>query len=70
MKRILILSGGTGEPAANRLRRVYDQHPIDIVVVDRDDSHGYLPGLLSILFGRTDTTFRTIAEVAEADIPW
>ena len=49
MKRILILGGGTGGTlAANRPRRVYDRHDIDIVVVDRDDSHIYHPASLEV----------------------
>jgi sulfide:quinone oxidoreductase len=49
--RIVILGGGTGGTiAANRLRRVYGDEA-EILVVDRDDSHVYQPGLLFVPFG-------------------
>ena len=52
MKRIVILGGGTGGTlAANRLRRIYDEHEVEIVVVDQDDRHWYQPGLLFVPFG-------------------
>jgi sulfide:quinone oxidoreductase len=54
MKRIVILGGGTGGTlTANRLRRLYPQGDVDVVVVDQDDHHFYQPGLLFIPFGLT-----------------
>lgn len=51
-KRIVILGAGTGGTlAANRLRRAYEEHDVEIVVVDRDDDHLYQPGLLFVPFG-------------------
>jgi sulfide:quinone oxidoreductase len=53
VKRIVILGGGTGGTlAANRLRRIYDQTAAEIVVVDRETTHVYQPGLLFVPFGR------------------
>jgi sulfide:quinone oxidoreductase len=53
-RRIVILGGGTGGTlAANRLRRHYDRHDVDITVVDQDDLHVYQPGLLFLPFGLT-----------------
>ena len=50
--RIVILGGGTGGTImANRLRRVFDRDAAEIIVVDRDDSHVYQPGLLFVPFG-------------------
>jgi sulfide:quinone oxidoreductase len=55
MKRIVILGGGTGGTLlANRLRRAYRPEDTHIVVVDRDDTHVYQPGLLFVPFGRAD----------------
>ena len=52
--RIVIIGGGTdGTLTANRLRRVYGDSA-QITVADRDDRHVYQPGMLSVLFGRTD----------------
>jgi sulfide:quinone oxidoreductase len=49
--RIVILGAGTGGTlAANRLRAHYGEGA-EIVVVDRDDSHVYQPGLLFVPFG-------------------
>ena len=51
-RRIVVLGGGTGGTImANRLRHVYDRDAAEIVVVDRDDSHVYQPGLLFVPFG-------------------
>lgn len=50
-KRIVILGGGTGGTlTANRLRSCYGDEA-EIIVVDRDDSHLYQPGLLFVPFG-------------------
>jgi sulfide:quinone oxidoreductase len=50
--RIVILGGGTGGTImANRLRRAYDRDAAEIIVVDRDDTHVYQPGLLFVPFG-------------------
>ena len=50
--RIVVLGGGTGGTlVANRLRRVLDRSEAEIVVVDRDDTHVYQPGLLFVPFG-------------------
>ena len=50
--RFVILGGGTGGTImANRLRRVFDRDAVEIIVVDRDDSHVYQPGLLFVPFG-------------------
>ncbi len=52
--RIVIIGGGTdGTLTATRLRRVYGDSA-QITVADRDDRHVYQPGMLSVLFGRTD----------------
>ena len=52
--RIVVLGGGTGGTlVANRLRRVLDRSEAEIVVVDRDDTHVYQPGLLFVPFGLT-----------------
>jgi len=49
--RIVILGAGTGGTlTANRLHRHYGD-AAEIVVVDRDDRHVYLPGLLFVPFG-------------------
>ena len=51
VERIVILGGGTGGTlTANRLRRTLDDR-VQIVVVDRDDSHIYQPALLFVPFG-------------------
>ena len=81
--RIVILGGGTGGTImANRLRRVFDRDAVEIIVVDRDDSHVYQPGLLFVPFGLAQPAelvrsrraqlhdgieFR-LAEVAEVDV--
>ena len=81
--RIVILGGGTGGTImANRLRRAYDRDAAEIIVVDRDDTHVYQPGLLFVPFGLAQPTelvrsrraqlhdgieFRQ-AEVAEVDV--
>ncbi|HEU5263813.1 MAG TPA: FAD/NAD(P)-binding oxidoreductase [Gaiellaceae bacterium] len=50
--QIVILGGGTGGTmTANRLRRRFDPDEAEIHVVDRDDFHVYLPGLLFVPFG-------------------
>ena len=41
---------------ANRLRHVYDRDAAEIIVVDRDDSHVYQPGLLFVPFGLAQPT--------------
>lgn len=52
--RIVILGGGTGGTlTANRLRKLFDPHEVEITVVDRDDLHLYQPGLLFVPFGLT-----------------
>ena len=52
MKRIVILGGGTGGTlGANRLRRMWPTHEVEITVVDQDDQHVYQPGLLFVPFG-------------------
>ena len=52
--RIVVLGGGTGGTlTANRLRRLYPVHEVEITVVDRDDRHVYQPGLLFVPFGLT-----------------
>jgi 2-polyprenyl-6-methoxyphenol hydroxylase-like FAD-dependent oxidoreductase len=49
---IVILGGGTGGTLlANRLRRANRPEAADLVVVDRDDTHVYQPGLLFVPFG-------------------
>ncbi len=54
-KRIVILGGGTGGTlTANRLRRRHRPEDVEILVVDRDDTHVYQPGLLFVPFGTTD----------------
>lgn len=61
-KRIVILGAGTGGTlTANRLRRAYEEHDVEIVVVDRDDDHLYQPGLLFVPFGlaEPDTLVRS-----------
>ncbi len=53
-RRIVILGAGTGGTlTANRLRRLYPQNEVEIVVVDQDDQHVYQPGLLFVPFGLT-----------------
>jgi sulfide:quinone oxidoreductase len=55
MRRIVILGGGTGGTlAANRLRRLYPEDEVDIVVVDQDDRHIYQPALLFVPFGMAE----------------
>ena len=52
MTKIVILGGGTGGTlTANRLRRLYPESEVEIVVVDQDDQHVYQPGLLFVPFG-------------------
>ncbi len=52
VKRAVIIGGGTGGTlVANRLRRQHPREELEIVVVDRDDSHVYQPGLLFVPFG-------------------
>ena len=55
MKRIVILGGGTGGTiTANRLRRAYDSHDAEIVVVDRTTRtyiSRYQPALLFVPIG-------------------
>ena len=54
MKGIVILGGGTGGTlAANRLRRSFDEHAAEIVVVDHGDDHVYQPGLRFVPLGLT-----------------
>ena len=50
----MVLGGGTGTIAANRLRRIYGSGEAEIVVVDSDDEHVYQPGLLFVPFGLAD----------------
>jgi sulfide:quinone oxidoreductase len=53
-ERIVIIGGGTGGTlTANRLRRLLGRDA-EIVVIDRDDSHVYQPGLLFVPFGLAD----------------
>ncbi len=53
--RIVILGGGTGGTlSANRLRRMFPLHDVEITVVDQDDDHLYQPGLLFVPFGLAD----------------
>jgi sulfide:quinone oxidoreductase len=55
-KRIVILGGGTGGTlGANRLRRVFSEEDVEIVVVDQNDDHVYQPGLLFVPFGLAHT---------------
>ena len=52
MTKIVILGGGTGGTlVANRLRRLYSEDDVEIVVVDQDDRHVYQPALLFVPFG-------------------
>ncbi len=52
MKRILILGAGTaGTMMANHLHRQLDPRAVSIMVLDRDDTHLYQPGLLLLPFG-------------------
>jgi sulfide:quinone oxidoreductase len=52
MTKIVILGGGTGGTlVANRLRRLYNDDDVEIVVVDQDDRHVYQPALLFVPFG-------------------
>ena len=51
-RRVVILGGGTGGTlVANRLRRLFPAHDLDVIVVDQDDCHVYQPGLLFVPFG-------------------
>src|SRR5664280_2299319 len=51
-KRIVILGGGTGGTlSANRMRHLFSEEDIEIVVVDQNDDHVYQPGLLFVPFG-------------------
>ncbi len=51
----MILGGGTGGTiVANRLRRRFGEHELELHVIDRDDRHLYRPGLLFVPFGRAD----------------
>ena len=55
-KRIAILGGGTGGTlTANRLRHLFPEQGLEIVVVDQNDDHVYQPGLLFVPFGLTHT---------------
>ena len=55
-KRIVILGGGTGGTlSANRLRRLFSENDLEIVVVDQNDDHVYQPGLLFVPFGLAHT---------------
>ena len=55
-KRIVILGGGTGGTlGANRLRRIFSEEDVEIVVVDQNDDHVYQPGLLFVPFGLAHT---------------
>ena len=61
-QRIVFLGGGTGGTlGANRLRRVFSEEDVEIVVVDQNDDHVYQPGLLFVPFGlaRTDEIIRS-----------
>jgi sulfide:quinone oxidoreductase len=52
MKTLLILGGGTaGTMAANKMAQNLDLQEWRIIVVDRDETHYYQPGLLFIPFG-------------------
>jgi sulfide:quinone oxidoreductase len=54
-RRIVILGSGTaGTLTVNRLRRMYDEKEVRIVVVDRDEDHVYQPGLLFVPFGAAE----------------
>ena len=55
-KRIVIRGGGTGGTlGANRLRRIFSEEDVEIVVVDQNDDHVYQPGLLFVPFGLAHT---------------
>jgi sulfide:quinone oxidoreductase len=52
MKRVVILGAGTGGTmVANKLVHELDAGEWEIVIVDRDETHYYQPGLLFIPFG-------------------
>jgi sulfide:quinone oxidoreductase len=52
MKRLVVLGGGTaGTMVVNKLRGKLPARDWEIVVVDRDDTHLYQPGLLLLPFG-------------------
>jgi sulfide:quinone oxidoreductase len=52
MKRVVILGAGTGGTmVANKLVHELDAREWEIVIVDRDETHYYQPGLLFIPFG-------------------
>jgi len=52
MKRVVILGAGTGGTmVANKLIHELDGREWEIVIVDRDETHYYQPGLLFIPFG-------------------
>ena len=51
-KRIVILGGGTGGTlSANRMRHLFPEESLEIVVVDQNDDHVYQPGLLFVPSG-------------------
>jgi sulfide:quinone oxidoreductase len=52
MKRLLILGAGTGGTmVANKMVHELDAREWEIVIVDRDETHYYQPGLLFLPFG-------------------
>jgi sulfide:quinone oxidoreductase len=52
MKTLLILGAGTGGTmVANKMVQELDSNEWEIIIVDRDETHYYQPGLLFIPFG-------------------